>query len=165
MFAKITRTHWKVAAALFSGVIAPLGVRVVEATLRSEPPRPAPHAAAGAYQVPPVCELPSRPDATQIVVQGTGSTPDEAFHNAVDAAVRHAVAAQVDAATWRLYGPALLESVRRDGTGIIRGWRELSSTPERHLTGKVYRSEVAVDVDGGALRERLADRTRGEKTQ
>lgn len=155
MFAKLSRTHWKLVAALFSGVIAPLGVRVVESALRGEPATPSALVSASNY-VAPAVELTPLPAATQVVVQGTGPTADDAFHNAVDTAVRHAVAAQVDSATWKQHGPEFMQSVRRDGTGIIRGWRELSNTTERRLTGKVYRSEVAVEVDGEALRERLS---------
>lgn len=161
MFAKITRTHWKIVAALFSGVIAPLGVRIVEASFRGDSVRTASHESTSAYLAPPACEPPSNAGATQVVVQGTGPTAEEAFQNAIDSAVRHAVAAQVDAATWKLHGPMLLESVRRDGTGIVRGWRELSNAPERRLTGKVYHSEVSVELDTDALRERINGRSRG----
>ncbi|OWK35875.1 hypothetical protein FRUB_08438 [Fimbriiglobus ruber] len=89
------------------------------------------------------------------MARGSGPNAEAAFQNAIDAAMQQAIAAEVSAADWSRHGQTYLALLRRNGNGILRGWRELSSVSERHLSGRVFRSEVAVEVDGEALRERL----------
>jgi len=74
----------------------------------------------------------------------------------VNAALRQAVAAAVSAADWRARGPAYLASLRLDGAGVLRGWKQVAASSERHLAGRVYHADVSVEVDVAALRERLS---------
>lgn len=144
------RSYWKVVGVIFTSVVAPLAVKYLDVS-GSEPATPEPVPAVVPAE-PPV-ELSA--NTTRVVGKGTGATPEAAFQSAVDAALQQSVASEVSAADWGRNGPQYLASLRRNGGGVLRGWRELSSVGERHLTGKVYRSEVAVDVDAAALRERL----------
>jgi hypothetical protein len=148
----ISRTFCKVAGVVFTGFFAPLGVKLIDSNWNTTTPATA--------ELPPVVAPLDPPPAptpgtTRVVAQGTGPTAEAAFQNAIDTALQQTVAAEVSAAEWGRYGPYYLASVRRNGAGLLRGWRELSNVGERHLTGRVYRSEVAVDVNATALRERL----------
>jgi len=86
---------------------------------------------------------------------GIGPTPGTAFQSAVDAALQRAVSAEVSAADWQQHGPAYLAALRQNGAGVLRGWHEVSNSSERRLTGRVFHSEVSVEVDVATLRERL----------
>ena len=150
MLTKVSPTCWTVLGILLTAILAPAGVRQYDAADRERPPAESGPAASSA--APPQDR---RPSITRVRATGTGPTPEAAFQVAMDAALRQAVAAEVSAADWHQHGRDYLASLRRDGTGVLRGWHELSSSSERHLTGRVYRCEVAVEVDAGALRERL----------
>ena len=150
MLLRIPRAYWKAFGVVFTSVVAPLGIRHLDDTgHETSPAEPIP--AETALVTSPVLS----PATTRIVAQGTGSTPEAAFQNAIDTALQHAIVAEVSSADWSWHGQIYLASLRRNGDGILRGWRELSGVSERHLTGRVFRSEVAVEVDGEALRKRL----------
>jgi hypothetical protein len=145
----ISKTYLKVIGVLFTSLVAPLGVHLLTddnrdvATLSAVPE--------SSIALPD--EL--APGTTRVVVQGTGPTPDAAFQGALDAALKRCIAAELDSAEWAARGQTLLAALRHDGKGVLRGWRELSTGSERHFANKIYRSEVSVDVDVDALRERL----------
>lgn len=143
----ISRSHWKAVGLIFTSLVAPLTIKYMDSPAEAAAPVPAPT---------PVAVLPELvPATTRVVATGSGPTPEAAFQNAVDSALQQSAAAEVSTADWGRYGPTYLASLRRNGGGVLRGWRELSSVGERHLTGRVYKSEVVVDVDGVALRDRL----------
>jgi hypothetical protein len=146
----ISRSHLKVLGVVFTSLVAPVGVHVLTADGPEGPAAsPAPEPAFF------VADEPACGAATRVVAQGTGSTPAAAFQDALDAALKRSIAAEVSAADWARHGPAFVTAVRQEGKGVVRGWRELSCVPERHLFGKSYRSEVSVEVDVEALRDRL----------
>lgn len=95
------------------------------------------------------------PATARVRAKGSGPTPEAAFQSALDAALHQAVAAEVSAADWQRYGRDYLASLRQNGTGVLRGWHEVASGSEWRLAGRVFHSEVAVEVDVNALRERL----------
>jgi hypothetical protein len=102
--------------------------------------------------------VPSSPlqpvEIIQIIVQGVGRTPAEAFQDALRTAVRQALAAQVDATTWARSGPAIFDGVMRN-CRVILSWKEIKATKEWRLTGPWHHQEVAVTLDRRALVERL----------
>jgi len=141
MSLKIPPTYWKVIGVMFTSIVAPISIRHID----------------DIHEIstkPPVTPQQLTP-ATRIVAHGSGASPEAAFQNAIDAALQEAIVAQVSAADWKRYGQTYLTSLRHNGNGILRGWRELSSMPERNVIGRIYRSEVAVEVDEKVLRERL----------
>lgn len=143
----ISRSHWKAVGLVFTSLVAPLTIKYMDG---------GPAEAAAPVAPVPAAVLPElTPATTRVVATGSGPTPEAAFQNAVDAALQQSAAAEVSTADWGRYGPTYLASLRRNGGGVLRGWRELSSVTERHLTGRVYKSEVVVDVDAAALRDRL----------
>jgi hypothetical protein len=145
---KNPRAYWKIAGVLFTSVVAPLGVRQIG---------PSDHAPIVIESAPLATTLTFPEEqsnlAARVLARGDGPSPEDAFQNAIDLAVRQVVEAEIDPREWSRRGPAYLASVRRGGTSVLRGWRELSATSERHLTGRAYHSEVAVEVDGAALRQ------------
>ena len=150
MLTKVSPTCWTVLGILLTSILAPIGSRQYDDAGRERPPAesgPAAPAAAVPQDRPPA--------TTRVRATGTGPTPEAAFQVAVDAALHQVVAAEVSAAEWHQHGRDYLASLRRDGTGVLRGWHEVSSSLERRLTGRVYHSEVLVEVDVPALRARL----------
>ncbi|MBN9119950.1 MAG: hypothetical protein J0I06_12440, partial [Planctomycetes bacterium] len=113
------------------------------------PPGPAPAATPAAHVQAPA------PSTARVRAKGTGPTPEVAFRTALDDALRQAVATEVSAADWQRHGRDYLAALRQDGTGVVRGWQEVSSGSERRLVGRVFYSEVAVEVDLNVLQERL----------
>jgi hypothetical protein len=67
------------------------------------------------------------------------------------AAVRQAVAAQVDEGSWARGGHVPCEDAGRDCRVLVVGWRELGATKEWKLRGALHLKEVAVEVDRHAL--------------
>ena len=149
MLTKVSPTCWTVLGILLTAILAPAGVRQYDGTGREPPAESGP-------TVPSAAVPQDRPPSTtRVRATGTGPTPEAAFQSAVDAALRQAVAAEVSAAKWHQHGRDYLAALRLDGTGVVRGWHEVSSSLERRFTGRVYHSEVLVEVDVPALRARL----------
>jgi hypothetical protein len=98
---------------------------------------------------------PARPEVTQVIVHGVGHTPEEALHDALRTALRQALAAQVDAATWARSGQALFESVLRHSSGLILSCKELGASKEWRLLGALHHKDVAVEMNRRALVDRL----------
>ena len=147
---KVPPACWTILGILFTSILAPVGVQHFDDARRESPPVESPPA------IPSVAPLQNlAPSVSRIRAKGTGSTAEAAFQSAMDAALQQAVATEVSAADWRLNGPTYLASLRQDGTGVVRGWHEVSSSSERRLTGRVFQSEVVVEVDVKALRARL----------
>ena len=145
----VSRSNWKFFTVVFTSLVAPVGVHFFTDS--------APEAPAAVTASEPAFVTADEPacGTTRVIAQGTGSTPAAAFQDALDAALKRSIAAEISAADWARHGPAYVAAVRQDGKGVVRSWRELSCVSERHLFGKSYRSEVSVDVDGDALRDRL----------
>ena len=150
MFSKIPATYWKVLGVVFTSILAPLGLRHFDDT-SSEKPVPD----SNSQPAPIVAAQELSPGATRIVAHGAGSNAEAAFQNAIDSALQQAIAAELSATDWNKHGQSYLTTLRRNGDGILRGWREVSSTSEHHLTGRVFHSEVSVEVDVKALRALL----------
>ena len=150
MFIKLPPVCWKILGILFTSILAPVGIRHLDSV--GQEPTPA-EALLTSAMTAPLQKV--DPSATRIVAKGSGSTPEIAFQNAMNAALHQAVAAEVSALDWRQHNQAYLASLRQNGTGVLHGWQEVSSTSEHHLTGRVFHSEVAVEVDIAALRTRL----------
>jgi hypothetical protein len=150
MLRKVPPVVWKILGVLFTSVLAPVGIRHLDDT--SPEPTPAEPIPA-LTSVVPLQEL--SPSTTRILAKGSGSTPEAAFQNAIDDALRQAVAAEVSAIDWQWHSQTYLASLRQNGTGVLRSWHEVSSVSEHHPLGRVFHSEVAVDVDLEALREHL----------
>ncbi|HEX4613724.1 MAG TPA: hypothetical protein VH092_36415 [Urbifossiella sp.] len=150
MFVKFVPVSWKVLAVLFTSIAAPLSVQQISGNLNPAP------ASEVVFTEPPAEPAPATLPATiRVVAQGSGLTPDAAFQNALETAMQQAMMAEVSTSEWALHGRVYLALIRHNGNGLLRGWRELSSGSERHLTGRTYKSEVAIELDGEALRERL----------
>lgn len=150
MPAKVPPLCRKVLAVLCASVLAPLGVRYFDFTGRDLSPPGSPPAVTPAAPA----QAPA-PATTRVRAKGSGATPEAAFQSALDDALRQAAAAEVSAADWQRYGRDYLAALRQNGTGVVRGWREVSSGSERRLVGRVFHSEVVIEVDVQALRERL----------
>jgi hypothetical protein len=88
---------------------------------------------------------------TQVIAQGVGRTPDAALQDGLRKALRQALAAQVDAATWARSGHALFERVLGHGDGLILGFKRLGASKEWRLLGTLHHQDVAVEVDRQAL--------------
>jgi hypothetical protein len=140
----------KILAVLFAGVLAPLGIRHFDAAGRDPSPSATP-----SVVTPTAPAQPLAPATTRVRAKGSGPTPEAAFQNALDAALHQAVAAEVRGDEWQRHGRDYLAALRQNGTGVVRGWQEVSSASERRLVGRVFHSEVSVEVDVNALRERL----------
>jgi hypothetical protein len=153
---RLTKTCLKLVAVAFTSLVAPLTVRVVETNLAPEssaaaagPTHPDRHGGSSAERVS------TRGDSSTLVVgRATGKSAEEALRNAGLAAIREALAAEVDPATMALHGATWMEAVRGETRGIVRSWREVSARQEFRLAGIRYHSEVVVDVDLAVLRER-----------
>jgi hypothetical protein len=104
------------------------------------------------------------PEIAEVIVRGTGRTPDLAIQDALRTAVYRAVAAQVDGKTWARRGKVLAEEVWRNRGGLIRGWKELGASRGWGLKGAVHHKDLAVEVNRRALAERLqaVNRSAGE---
>ena len=150
MFSKVPVTYWKVLGVVFTSILAPLGLRHLD---NASSDKPAPDSNSQPAAIVAGQEL--SPGATRIVAHGTGSNAEAAFQNAIESALQQAIAAELTSAEWNKHGQSYLTILRRNGDGILRGWREVSSTSEHHLTGRVFHSEVSVEVDVKALRELL----------
>jgi hypothetical protein len=171
-----------VVAVLFSSVVAPMIVKLVEPHLdggessrvhRTVSPTPGaaparPVAEASTERVThPVVRLeapqPLEPPApvvpalavTRVIVRGSGKTPEEALQHALDAGVARAIAAHVYADTWARQGPSLCAGARRHQATVVRAWKDLGTKSERKLFGTVVHQEAAVDVDDAALDRHL----------
>jgi hypothetical protein len=152
MLSKVPPTCWKVLGVAFTSILAPVGIRHLDTV----PPEPAAVAKSTATGPCPKSAFP----ATRVLANGTGSTAEAAFQNALEDALRLAIVAEVGPGEWRLHCRSYLSSVRENGTGVLSGWREVSTSCEDGPEGSVFHSEVSVEVNVGALRERLrpADR-------
>ncbi|WP_143393273.1 hypothetical protein [Fimbriiglobus ruber] len=149
MWITIPRSYWKAFGVVFTTILAPLSVHQLVGgdDNPSQEPRIAETSVVTSQEL--------TPSTTRIVARGSGSTPEAAFQNAIEAAMQQSIAAEVSTEDWNLHGQKYLTLLRHNGNGILRGWRELSGSSERHLSGRLYHSDVAVEVDGEALRERL----------
>jgi hypothetical protein len=178
MTAKIGTFIAKVLAVVFTSIVAPvvvdLAVRDIHgagdkpesaaraSSAKEEKPRPIAPVTTGwqapqsSTQADPISlSTPQTGEVASVIVRGVGRTPETALHDALRAALRQAVAAHVDADTWARRGQALVESMYRDSSGLILGWKELKSTKEWRLRGTVHHEEVAVRLNYRALCERL----------
>jgi hypothetical protein len=150
MFVKFAPVSWKILPVLFTSIAAPLSVQQISSNLNSA------STSEVIFTEPPAEPVSSSlPASIRVVAHGTGLTPDAAFQNALEAAMQQAMMAEVSTSEWAQHGRVYLALIRHNGNGLLRGWREISSGSERHLTGRTYKSEVAIELDGEALRERL----------
>jgi hypothetical protein len=88
---------------------------------------------------------------TQVIAHGVGRTPDAALQDGLRKALRQALAAQVDAATWARSGHALFDNVLGRGDGLVLGFKRLGASKEWRLLGTLHHQDVAVEVDRQAL--------------
>jgi hypothetical protein len=144
MFSKVSPTCWKVLGVAFTSILAPVGIRHFDDVGHEAPA--AEKASATACQ---------KTAPTRILAKGGGASSEAAFQNALDSALHLAIVAEVGAADWKLHSQTYLSALRENGTGVLSGWHEVSSSSERHLTGRVFYSEVSVEVNIEVLRERL----------
>jgi hypothetical protein len=158
-FAKLANSFGKLVAVLFTSVVAPILVNVVVKDLNGEEVTPRAETAAVENVVVRPAPLPAvtepAPASLQVIVEGVGKNPDDAFRDALRTALSRASAAQVDAARWTRFGPALVEDVVRDRDRLVVAWRELSATKEWRLRGTLHHREIAVELNREALAERL----------
>jgi hypothetical protein len=140
----------KAAAAVFSAVLAPIGVFVATQQLSKtdSPPAPAEKPAA-----PP---RPARPpaDPAQVVAEGTGTTPDAALAEAHRNAVREVATRAVPPAD-RNRADRAIDRVAADGDALVRRSEEIGSVRERVMGRTVYWKKVRATVDHKALTDRL----------
>jgi hypothetical protein len=141
MFTKVSPVCWKVLGVAFTSILAPVGIRHLDDL--------------GQQNTSDKVTACQKAAPTRILAKGTGSTSEAAFQNALDNALHLAIVAEVGAAEWKLNSEIYLASLRQNGTGILSGWHEVSNSSERHLTGRVFQSEVSVEVNVEILRERL----------
>lgn len=174
MAAKQTQSMVQLLTVIFTSLIAPVLVSVIARDLsdqdptpanteptrlcQKESPTPSVHASLTVNRSPqpvqsPAVQTPLPPMATppdaliQVIAQGTGHTPEEAFQQAVRTALSKALAAQVDVDTWSRSGPLLADDAVRNADRIIRGCRSLGATKQWKLGGSVHHTEVAIDMD------------------
>jgi hypothetical protein len=141
----------KVAAVIFTSLVAPTVVSVVGAVAK-DAGAAAPSVATAAAVTQPSAVGPT----IRVSARGAGRTADDALQDAVCAAVRHALAGEVDSATLASRGPVILAEVRGGGKGVVRNWREVAAKRVWRLSGTAYQSDVEVDVDRAALVARVA---------
>lgn len=105
---------------------------------------------------PPMCRPAAPPpDVIDVIVHGVGRTPEEALRDGLGTALRQALAAQVDAATWARNGQNLFEVIRPCGGDFLLGWKELGATKEWRLLGTLHHKDLAVKLNRRALLDRL----------
>jgi hypothetical protein len=165
----------KIAAVVFSGVVAPVlvdvtlrEIRSVDARARGNRQESAPRAVAPdsvgftarvgpnrTVVVPAARPATNNVEVTEVIAHGVGPTPNEALRDALRTALHHAVAAHADAAALRDRGPTLYEHVIGNGNELIRNWKEIGGSKQWRLRGTLYQREVAVEVNHEVLMNRL----------
>lgn len=180
MAAKVGGYFGKLLAVVFTSVVAPvmvdLAVRDIHGdkdkpvlaaqavvskegarrpSVPSSPPTPSPPTEWQAPQLSPPISTARADEIACVIAQGVGRTPNEAIRDALRAALLRAVAARLDAETWARSGQSLFESLWRDSSGLILGWKELGARTEWRLRGSVHHEEVAVTLNSRVLGDRL----------
>lgn len=145
MTAKTARYSGKIFAALFTSVVAPLLVHFVQEIpveeIRSVVTPLEPRAGAA----------PQATEVVHVIACGAGRTPEMSLRDALHTALRQAVAARIGSRNdW-----AFADRIERDADDLILRWRELATRKEWNVKGLVYHKEVAVEVNGRALADRL----------
>lgn len=153
----------KVAAAIFSAVLAPIGVFFV--TQQLSPPAAPP----GAPADPPAkpadrpAGAPAKPaDPSLVTAEGTGEKPEAALMEAHRNAVREVAVKLVPAAD-RNRADRAVDRVAADGDALVRRSEELGSVRERVMGRTVYWKKVRATVDVKAVADRL--RTAGVRVE
>jgi hypothetical protein len=178
MFTKSAQHVAQAFALIFTSVVAPVAVQLIVRDLNGDESAKAPleqpasqktNLAGGgdcvvATATPPASPAPSppprkephhviiHPDALiKVVVQGTGSTHDDALQQALRMALYKASVAEVGADCWCRRGHAIFEEAWHNTGGIIRTWKTLAVTTVWQSGGWVYLATAAVEVDRQAL--------------
>jgi hypothetical protein len=163
MAAKVGGFMGKVLAVVFTSIVAPVVVDLAVRDIHGEGDSPA--RSSSFQEEMPRPNMPAAPPITSstpqsgeiacVIAQGVGRTPEEAHQDALRAALRRAIATQVDPNTGTRGGQTLFESVWRDRGGLIQSWKELKSKKEWHLGRSLYHEEVAVRLNYRVLGDRL----------
>jgi hypothetical protein len=161
MTARTYKTLAKVAAVAFTSLIAPVAVNVVVGGMRPEARRQlsaGDRVSESGYRPPAAESGTGHASAASVIARGTGRTPDEALQTAALAAVRHALAVELDSGSFANLSPTVLDGVKSNLPSVISNWRERSATREWTWAGTVYRCEVEAEINLGELRGRLRPR-------
>ena len=144
MLLRLPPAFWKVFGVLFTAIIAPISVKHFEEFYEaSKSSTPAEHVTAPSARTPVI----------RITAQGSGSTPEAAFQNAIATAIQEAIIAEVNVFDWKRNWLAYLKAIRPDG--IAKTSQELSCVSNGQILGRVFRSQVIVEMDGDVLRQRI----------
>lgn len=158
----------KILAAVFTSIVAPLVVHLVVQEIPIEEARSAREEltispAAGALRqsdpsgvVPTpldrIAEVVPQPDeVVQVIACGAGQTPEAALRDALDTALRQVINDRIGTRNVR----AVTYNIWRGADGLILRWQELRTRKEWKLKGRMYHKEVAVEVNGRVLADRL----------
>lgn len=154
----------KVAAAIFSAVLAPIGVFLVTQQLSPPAAPPAAPADPPAKPVKPGDRPgPAKPaDPSLVVAEGTGEKPEAALEEAHRNAVRE-VAVKLVLAADRNRADRAVDRVAADGDALVRRSEELGSVRERVMGRTIYWKKVRATVDVKAVADRL--RTAGVRVE
>lgn len=140
----------KVAAAVFTTILAPIGVYIATQKIgqADSASAPAEKAAAPARPADPPA------DPSQVVAEGTAGGPEAALVEAHRNAVREVAGRMVPAAE-RNRADKAVDRVAADGDALVRRSEELGSVRERVLGRVVYWKKARVTVDRKAVADRL----------
>ena len=98
---------------------------------------------------------PQLPEIAQVIVHGTGLTPQDALQNAFRTAIQEALAGQLDQDAWARNGPYLVERIFRQREGIILNWKESNTRKEWRLLGTLHHTDVTVGINLSLLMARV----------
>jgi hypothetical protein len=162
----------KIFAAVFTSVVAPLLVHLAVQDISDERARPAqerqaaspranaprqsdPAGAGSTYLNQRAGAAPQAAEVVHVIACGVGRTPEAALRDALHTALYQAVTTRVGAGSRTWNDRDLSDDIWRNAGDLILRWEELGSRKEWKLRGLVYHKEVAVEVNGRALADRL----------
>lgn len=174
MFAKPAQCIAQTLTLVFTSVIAPVVVSVVVHNLTGDDATNVPnaHGASQKTDLPPTAGLaitamspgqslppnnvPShstmQPEAhLQVIVQGTGRTPDQALQHALRTALHTVIVGEFGTDCWNRYGQGIFDAAWRNTGRIIRTWKNLAMTMSREQGVPLYQARAAMEVDRESL--------------
>src|ERR1700738_682816 len=169
MAAKLTGYFVKVVCVVFTTIVAPIFVNVAVKDIKmetylprhKEPPSPwkveevAPRHSAtvmahqgNALLTSAVSSTKVEPAAAlEVIVEGTGKTPQAALQDAFRIAISRAVAAEIGAEPSSTHAQIILGKVAQNSAAIICGWKEIGTSKGWRLQGILHHKQVAVALD------------------
>ncbi len=172
MAAKSTGYCGKILAAIFSSLVAPLLIQLVlkdipdeeiksalgreVASFGSKAPRQT--NLVGSVLTPLAQRAWLVAPATEIVFGtacGAGPSPEAALQDALRNALRQVITTRLDAYSRTRFDEVCSDKLWSDFGDIVLRWQEVGAKTEWGLRGLVHHKQVAIEVDGRALAERL----------